>query len=90
MICAIRNVAEAAPVAVTEKVAYLVSQGVATERVKTSAWGETRPSTGATECEDANNPKNVAIKLYPDADGSGPGISATPNTGPSVFTRTSR
>jgi OOP family OmpA-OmpF porin len=39
---------------------YLVSQGVASERVKTSAWGESRPSTGAAECKDANNPKNVA------------------------------
>ena len=45
--------------------AYLVSQGVATERVKTSAWGETRPSTGAAECEEANNPKNVAC-MQPD------------------------
>ena len=44
---------------------YLVSQGVATERVKTSAWGETRPSTGASECEEANNPKNVAC-MQPD------------------------
>src|SRR4051812_22167894 len=39
--------------------AYLVSQGVAAERVKTSGWGETRPTTFAGECKDANNPKNV-------------------------------
>jgi OOP family OmpA-OmpF porin len=45
--------------------AYLVSRGVAAERVNTSAWGETRPSTYATECKDANNAKNVAC-MQPD------------------------
>jgi OmpA-OmpF porin, OOP family len=39
---------------------YLVSKGVPADRVKTSAWGETRPSTAAAECKDANNAKNVA------------------------------
>jgi OOP family OmpA-OmpF porin len=39
---------------------YLVSKGVAANRVQTSAWGETRPSTFAAECKDANNAKNVA------------------------------
>ena len=39
---------------------YLVGKGVPADRVKTSAWGETRPSTAAAECKDANNPKNVA------------------------------
>ena len=45
--------------------AYLVSRGVAAERVNTSAWGETRPSTYATECKDANSAKNVAC-VQPD------------------------
>lgn len=40
--------------------AYLVSKGVAADRVQTRAWGETRPSTLASECKDANNAKNVA------------------------------
>jgi OOP family OmpA-OmpF porin len=40
--------------------AYLVSKGVAADRVKTSAWGATRPSTSVNQCRDANNPKNVA------------------------------
>jgi OmpA-OmpF porin, OOP family len=44
---------------------YLVTKGVAADRVKTSAWGETRPSTAAAECKDANNPKNVAC-MQPD------------------------
>jgi OOP family OmpA-OmpF porin len=44
---------------------YLVSKGVAANRVQTSAWGETRPSTSATECKDANTPKNVAC-MQPD------------------------
>jgi OmpA-OmpF porin, OOP family len=39
---------------------YLVSRGVAANRVQTSAWGETRPSTFAAECKDANNATNVA------------------------------
>jgi OOP family OmpA-OmpF porin len=40
--------------------AYLVGKGVAAKRVQTSSWGETRPSTYAGECKDANKPKNVA------------------------------
>ena len=44
---------------------YLVGKGVAADRVRTSAWGETRPSTLAAECKDANNPKNVAC-MQPD------------------------
>ena len=39
---------------------YLVKKGVSADRVRTSAWGETRPSTAAAECKDANSPKNVA------------------------------
>ncbi len=39
---------------------YLVSRGVAANRVQTSAWGETRPTTFAAECKDANNARNVA------------------------------
>ena len=45
--------------------AYLVTKGVAANRVRTSAWGETRPDTYATECKDANNAKNVAC-MQPD------------------------
>jgi len=44
---------------------YLVKKGVAADRVKTSAWGETRPSTAAAECKDASNAKNVAC-MQPD------------------------
>jgi len=44
---------------------YLVSKGVAADKIKTSAWGETRPSTAAAECKDANNRKNVAC-MQPD------------------------
>jgi len=44
---------------------YLVGKGVPADRVKTSAWGETRPSTAAAECKDANSPKNVAC-MQPD------------------------
>jgi OOP family OmpA-OmpF porin len=44
---------------------YLVSRGVAANRVQTSAWGETRPSTSAIECKDANNARNVAC-MQPD------------------------
>ncbi|HSU78179.1 MAG TPA: OmpA family protein [Burkholderiales bacterium] len=40
--------------------AYLVARGVAAERVRTRAWGETRPITEASECKDASNAKNVA------------------------------
>jgi len=44
---------------------YLVSKGVPADKIKTSAWGETRPSTAAAECKDANNAKNVAC-MQPD------------------------
>jgi OOP family OmpA-OmpF porin len=44
---------------------YLVSKGVAGDRVQTSAKGETQPTTSATECKDANTPKNVAC-MQPD------------------------
>ena len=45
--------------------AYLVSQGVAANRIDTSARGEREPTTWATECKDANNAKNVAC-MQPD------------------------
>jgi len=45
--------------------AYLVSQGVAAERVDTSARGELQPTTRAGECKDANNAKNVSC-MQPD------------------------
>jgi len=45
--------------------AYLVSQGVASNRVDTSARGEREPTTWAAECKDANTPKNVAC-MQPD------------------------
>ena len=45
--------------------AYLVGKGIAAERVHTSARGETRPSTQAGECKDANNARNVAC-MQPD------------------------
>jgi OOP family OmpA-OmpF porin len=44
---------------------YLVSKGLPADRVKTSAWGETRPSTAAADCKDANTAKNVAC-MQPD------------------------
>ena len=44
---------------------YLVGKGIAAERIKTSGWGETRPSTPARACAHANNAKNVAC-LQPD------------------------
>lgn len=44
---------------------YLVKKGVAADRVRTSAWGKARPSTGVGECKGANNPKNVAC-MQPD------------------------
>jgi OOP family OmpA-OmpF porin len=44
---------------------YLVKKGVAADRVRASAWGEARPTTAAAECNDANNPKNVAC-MQPD------------------------
>ena len=39
---------------------YLVAKGIPADRVRTRAWGETRPSTAAAECKDGNNPRNVA------------------------------
>jgi OOP family OmpA-OmpF porin len=45
--------------------AYLVSKGIASNRVQTSAKGETQPSTLAGDCKDANNSKNVAC-MQPD------------------------
>lgn len=39
---------------------YLVGQGIAADRVQTSARGETQPSTLPGECKDANNVQNVA------------------------------
>lgn len=44
---------------------YLVSKGIASNRVQTSAKGETQPTTSAGDCKDANNPKNVAC-MQPD------------------------
>jgi OOP family OmpA-OmpF porin len=44
---------------------YLVSKGVSANRVQTSALGETRPTTYAAECKDANNTRNVAC-MQPD------------------------
>ena len=45
--------------------AYLVSKGITADRVDTAARGETRPTTAAGECKDANNAKNVAC-MQPD------------------------
>ena len=45
--------------------AYLVGKGITAQRVQTSARGETRPTTQAGECKDANNAKNVAC-MQPD------------------------
>jgi OmpA-OmpF porin, OOP family len=44
---------------------YLVGKGIASNRVETSARGETRPTTYGAECKDANNAKNVAC-MQPD------------------------
>ena len=44
---------------------YLVTKGVAWDRVQTTARGESRPTTYAGECKDANNAKNVAC-MQPD------------------------
>ena len=44
---------------------YLVGKGIASDRVQSSARGETRPTTSAGECKDANNVKNVAC-MQPD------------------------
>jgi OOP family OmpA-OmpF porin len=45
--------------------AYLVSQGVAKERVETRARGERQPTTWLAECKDANNAKNISC-MQPD------------------------
>jgi OOP family OmpA-OmpF porin len=44
---------------------YLVAKGIAWDRVQTSAKGESRPTTYAGECKDANNAKNIAC-MQPD------------------------
>lgn len=44
---------------------YLVDTGIAADRVQTRARGETRPTTVAGECKDANNTNNVAC-MQPD------------------------
>jgi OOP family OmpA-OmpF porin len=45
--------------------AYLVSKGIASNRVQTSAKGETQPTTFLGGCKDANNATNVAC-MQPD------------------------
>jgi len=45
--------------------AYLVTKGIAWDRLQTSAKGESQPSTYAGECKDANNATNVAC-MQPD------------------------
>jgi len=45
--------------------AYLVGQGIAANRVQTSARGETQPTTLAGDCKDANNATNIAC-MQPD------------------------
>ena len=45
--------------------AYLVGKGIDASRVKTSAWGETRPDTARGECKDANTATNV-VCMQPD------------------------
>ena len=44
---------------------YLVGKGITPDRVRTSAWGETRPSTAPAQCKDANTARNVAC-MQPD------------------------
>ncbi len=44
---------------------YLVGKGIPASRIKTIAWGETRPSTAAGECKEANTATNVAC-MQPD------------------------
>ena len=44
---------------------YLVGQGIAANRVQTSARGETQPTTLAGDCKDANNATNIAC-MQPD------------------------
>lgn len=45
--------------------AYLVGKGIASNRLQTSAKGETQPTTLPGDCKDANIPKNVAC-MQPD------------------------
>jgi OOP family OmpA-OmpF porin len=40
--------------------AYLVGKGIAADRVRTRALGETQPDTFRGECRDAGTPRNVA------------------------------
>lgn len=44
---------------------YLVGKGIAAERVQTGARGEGEPTTIASDCSEANTPKNLAC-LQPD------------------------
>jgi OOP family OmpA-OmpF porin len=44
---------------------YLVGKGIASNRVQTSAKGETQPTTFAGDCKDANNATNIAC-MQPD------------------------
>lgn len=44
---------------------YLVGKGIAPERVQTGARGENEPTTVASDCSEANTPKNLAC-LQPD------------------------
>lgn len=44
---------------------YLVGKGIASNRVQTSAKGETQPTTFSGDCKDANNATNVAC-MQPD------------------------
>ena len=45
--------------------AYLIGKGIASNRVQTSARGETRPTTLAGDCKDAKNATNIAC-MQPD------------------------
>lgn len=44
---------------------YLVEQGIASNRVQTSAKGESQPTTALSDCKDAKNATNIAC-LQPD------------------------
>lgn len=39
---------------------YLVSKGMSPERIQTSAMGESQPTAGTADCDDANNKSNIA------------------------------
>ena len=45
--------------------AYLVSKGVASNRVQTRARGESQPTTALSDCKDAKNATNIAC-MQPD------------------------